>query len=313
MDIRIFHNRIASATGGGRTHTMDTKKYEALVTAVEQGSFTKAASLLGYTQSGLTHMMNALETEIGIQLLQRGHFGTKLTTNGERLMPLIEEFLQAGNRLSEEIAAINSLENDVITVGAYPFIAQHWLPTILQLFGAECPGVQVRLQEADRQMIHTGVLSGRFDLGFTSAPQDSALDYLPLRQEPLVALLPKAAFPAQTTAFPAAQFEGQHFLMPPLGCEAEILALLARCHVQPEIERVSVSSQAVVSMVGHSLGVSILPRICVRGHESSIRTLPLSPQLSCSLGIVLQKKRRPKPALQKLIACARAAMAQLCS
>ena len=34
---------------------MDTKKLEALLTAVELGSFTRAAEVLGYTQSGLTH------------------------------------------------------------------------------------------------------------------------------------------------------------------------------------------------------------------------------------------------------------------
>lgn len=40
---------------------MDTKKLEALATAVQTGSFTRAAEVLGYTQSGLTHMMNSLE------------------------------------------------------------------------------------------------------------------------------------------------------------------------------------------------------------------------------------------------------------
>lgn len=290
---------------------MDTKKYEALVTAVEQGSFTKAASLLGYTQSGLTHMMNALESEIGIQLLQRGRFGTKLTTNGERLMPLIEEFLQAGNRLSGEIAAINSLENDTVSLAAYPAIAQHWLPTILQLFHAECPGIQVRIQETDRQTICAGVLSGRFDLGFAGPPQSGVLDYLPLRQEELLALLPKTA--AQAAAFPVAQFDGQRFLMPPLGCETEIQALLTASHVRPEIQHISVSSRAVISMVSHGLGISVLPQMCVRSYTGHICALPLSPQFFCSLGIVLQKRPRPKPALQKLVACARAAVAQLCA
>ncbi|MEI3130157.1 MAG: LysR family transcriptional regulator [Oscillospiraceae bacterium] len=44
---------------------MDLRKLEALAVAVELGSFTKAAQQLGYSQSGLTHMMNALEQEIG--------------------------------------------------------------------------------------------------------------------------------------------------------------------------------------------------------------------------------------------------------
>ena len=38
---------------------MDAKKLAALAAAVDQGSFTRAAEQLGYTQSGLTHMMNS--------------------------------------------------------------------------------------------------------------------------------------------------------------------------------------------------------------------------------------------------------------
>ena len=40
---------------------MNISKYKALLTAVDMGSFSAAAQKLGYTQSGLTHMMNALE------------------------------------------------------------------------------------------------------------------------------------------------------------------------------------------------------------------------------------------------------------
>ena len=51
---------------------MDTKKLEALAAAVEYGSFTRAAENLGYTQSGLTHMMNSLEKDIGFPVLLGG-------------------------------------------------------------------------------------------------------------------------------------------------------------------------------------------------------------------------------------------------
>ena len=68
---------------------MDLRKLEALVAAVELGSFTKAAQQLGYSQSGLTHMMNALEQEIGFSLLLRDHRGVRLTAQGRRLYPQI--------------------------------------------------------------------------------------------------------------------------------------------------------------------------------------------------------------------------------
>ena len=44
---------------------MDSKKFEILMPAVNLGSFSKASEVVGYTQSGLTHMMNSLEREIG--------------------------------------------------------------------------------------------------------------------------------------------------------------------------------------------------------------------------------------------------------
>ena len=66
---------------------MNISKYKVLLTAVDMGSFSAAAQKLGYTQSGLTHMMNALETELGFSILQRGYYGIKLTPGGESFMP----------------------------------------------------------------------------------------------------------------------------------------------------------------------------------------------------------------------------------
>ena len=40
---------------------MDSKKLEILVTAADLGSFTRASEVVGYTQSGLTHIMDTLE------------------------------------------------------------------------------------------------------------------------------------------------------------------------------------------------------------------------------------------------------------
>ena len=85
---------------------MDSKKLEVLMTAADLGSFTKASEVVGYTQSGLTHMMNALEREIGFPLLQRNHNGIQLTEQGEKLMPAIREFLQANATLENQIRAI---------------------------------------------------------------------------------------------------------------------------------------------------------------------------------------------------------------
>ena len=66
---------------------MDAKKLEILMTAVDLGSFSKASEVVGYTQSGLTHLVDSLEREIGFPLIRRSYSGIALTEAGENLLP----------------------------------------------------------------------------------------------------------------------------------------------------------------------------------------------------------------------------------
>lgn len=66
---------------------MNIQKYVAFVKTVEYGSFTKAAEILNYSQSGISRMINDLEKEWKVVLLERGKSGVKLTSDGTKLLP----------------------------------------------------------------------------------------------------------------------------------------------------------------------------------------------------------------------------------
>ena len=85
---------------------MEAKKLEILMTAVDLGSFSKASEVVGYTQSGLTHLVNSLEREIGFPLIIRSHNGISLTEQGKELVPAIRQFLQANANLENQIQTI---------------------------------------------------------------------------------------------------------------------------------------------------------------------------------------------------------------
>ena len=138
---------------------MDTKKLEALAAAVEHGSFTRAAEALGYTQSGMTHMMNSLERDIGFPVLLRGRAGVRLTPAGERIYPLVRQVLSASQALDREIALINSHKEDTIRVAAYSSIAMHWLPEVIQQFRRIHPELTVDIQMGSVERYTAG--SGR--------------------------------------------------------------------------------------------------------------------------------------------------------
>ena len=128
------------------------KKLEILMTAADLGSFTKASEVVGYTQSGLTHMMDSLEKEIGFPLLQRSHNGIKLTKQGLQLMPAIREFLRANANLENQIRDIAAEKEEVIRIAAYASIAMHWMPELLYRFKRLCPKVNVDLRMVDHAL-----------------------------------------------------------------------------------------------------------------------------------------------------------------
>ena len=98
---------------------MDSEKFHALLKAIECGSLTGAAEELGYTQAGLTHMMNRLEKEIGDSLLQRTKLGVKLSPDGKDLLPYIKNFTDAASALDTAIGNIKADDNKVIRIAAY--------------------------------------------------------------------------------------------------------------------------------------------------------------------------------------------------
>ena len=73
------------------------------VTVAREGSFTRAASLLGITQSALSQAISGLEARLGIRLLTRTTRSVSPTTAGERLLDTV------GYRLDEIEAGLDEL------------------------------------------------------------------------------------------------------------------------------------------------------------------------------------------------------------
>lgn len=279
---------------------MDTKKLEALAAAVEHGSFTRAAEALGYTQSGMTHMMNSLERDIGFPVLLRGRAGVRLTPAGERIYPLVRQVLSASQALDREIALINSHKEDTIRVAAYSSIAMHWLPEVIQQFRRIHPELTVDIQMGSVEEVYRWVTEDRVDMCFASRQESPALEWTFLRDDELLAILPPDYDSAEDT-FPIQFFTGQEFLMPSMGFDRDILRVLNQHGVTPLIRTTQVSDSAVISMVEHGLGVSVLSRLVLRGRQNSVRALPLAPRAVRELGIAARPKKELRPIVRRFI------------
>ena len=283
---------------------MDSKKLEILMTAADLGSFTKASEVVGYTQSGLTHMMDALEREIGFPLLRRNHSGIQLTEEGAQLMPAIREFLQANANLENQIRIIAEKKTEVIRIAAYSSIAMHWMPEILYRFRRLCPEVNVDLRMVDHALEPFQLLeSGQTDVIFASRQNYSCCDWIPLYNDRMYAILPKDYPLMNRSTFPLEEFSGQEFLMPYGRFDIDVKAALEPVGVRLNAKISRVDDETLIRMVGRGLGVSMMTELMIRGRTDDVLCVPVSPSAMRELGMGTHVRKKETESIRKLKEC----------
>ena len=283
---------------------MDSKKLEILMTAIDLGSFSKASEVVGYTQSGLTHLVDSLERDIGLTLVRRDHNGITLTREGETLVPSIREFLRANAKLENQIAAITDKKRDTIRVAAYASIAMHWMPEILYRFRRVCPNIDVDLRMVDNALEPFELLEkGRTDVIFAAKQTGYSCDWTPLCQDAMYAILPPEYPLGEMETFPIELFEGKEFLMPYGRFDIDVNAALSPKKVRPKVRPCHVDDETVIRMVSKGLGITMMTEIMMRGRTQGVRTLPVSPKAGRELGMGMHLSRNTPEEILRLRAC----------
>ncbi|MBP3479432.1 MAG: LysR family transcriptional regulator [Oscillospiraceae bacterium] len=285
---------------------MDAKKVQALLAAVDLGSLTSAASELGYTQSGLTHMMNSLETELGLTLLLRGKSGVRLSPAGQELLPELRSLADAADALDLAAEQLRQRNCSTLRLGAYSSIARHWVPQIMAEYRKVCPDTQVSLIMDGLVELYSAVRDDQLDCIMTSYDESLAqgFGWIPLWEDELVAVLPES-FPLEGDVMPVERFDESQFLMPSQGADTYILPIFAASprKIGPHIITTNLDDESIVSMVEHGLGVSLLSRLVVKGMSYQVKIVPISPKHFRSLGIIVSEKRMHDKNIRRLISC----------
>ena len=283
---------------------MDAKKLEILMTAVDLGSFSKASEVVGYTQSGLTHLVNSLEREIGFPLIMRSHNGVSLTEQGKELVPDIRQFLQANASLENRIQAMAKQQGETIRIAAYASMAMFWLPEILYRFRRICPKVDVDLRMVDHALEPFELLQeGKTDVIFASRQSSESCEWMPLYDELLYAILPKNYPLNGRTLFPLKEFEGKDFLMPYGRFDIDVHAAFGKAGVKANEQTVYVDDETVIRMVGKGLGISMMSEFMIRGNTDDVCCVPVTPESIRELGMGMKKETEPSDSVQKLKEC----------
>ena len=280
---------------------MSISKYKALLTVVDMGALSKAAEKLGYTQSGLTHMMNAIESEFGFSVLQRGHYGIKLTPSGERIISKVRQLVMCEESLENELEMVRSWGDSAIRIGAFSSMAGTWLPSIIEKFNREFPDVIVQIQTGTVDELYGGLDDGKYDMCFGTKNSRYDFKWYPLDNDRFYAILPKD-YPEDSDVFRITHFNGTKFLMPGLGFDDDISVVFSQNNVRPFVTPTYVDDPAIISMVEHGLGISMLSELIITGRSEGIKALPIVPEVSRTLALAIKPDKVMTLPMKRLVA-----------
>ena len=280
---------------------METARCRAFLAAAETGSFSKAAEALSYTPSGVNQLVTALEKELGFPVFRRNTKGVTLTENGEMLLPAVREFLRQEDRIFELSAEMNGLLIGSVTIAAYSSIATHWLPAVISAFQQDYPQIRIRLMEGIWQEVSKWLDDRAADIGFFSYQEGMPYEWIPLAEDPMLALLPKDHPLAGAEAYPLKECANDRFIMPALGGDDDVTALFAKNGIVPNVQFTTLESFSVMSMVEQGLGMSVMNQLITEKRICDVVKLPLDPPSQITLGIALHSKADISPAVRMFL------------
>lgn len=277
------------------------QKYLALIKTVEYGSFTKAAEMLNYSQSGISRMINDLESEWKISLLERDRSGVRLTSEGLKVLPYAKSVCNEYEKLQSQIDELHGLQSGIIRIGTFSSVATHWLPNIIKAFQKEYPNIDYELLLGDYTEIESWISEGRVDCGFLRLPTQTKLDTTFLEEDKLLVILPENHTLASCDRFPVKALGEDPFMLLEKGAKAEISEIFERCNVTPKVHFTTWDDYAIMSMVESGLGISILPELILKRTPYRIVVKELEFPAYRRIGLAMKDKNSTSLALKRFL------------
>lgn len=143
---------------------MELKYLQTFRTIVAEGSFSKAAEKLNYTQSTITFQIAQLENELSTKLFEKIGRRMVLTKAGEQLIPYVDEVIVSIEKMRCFGADLTEYHGD-LHIGIGETLLCYQLPYILKEFHNQAPNTRLFLRSMNCYDIRNELLNGNIDLG----------------------------------------------------------------------------------------------------------------------------------------------------
>ena len=277
------------------------KMVQVFLTSIDSGSFTRAGEILGYTQSNLTQMMRSFEDELGIPLLIKTKKGVEPTGEAKQLLPVMRAMIAQEERFFQEADEIRGIHRGMIRIGSYVSTSSTWLPQVIGYYQSAYPDVEFNIVESGQEEMLHGLVNGSLDLALMSAPENDSVDFIPVLDDPMVVVFPPDHALSAYDYVPLGKLQDYPLIMTYREYDTDANRILLDAGLDASVKYRSADDFAVLSMVQHGLGISILPELTLDRFPGSYDYRMLDPESYRSLGIGIRSIKEAGPLARSVI------------
>jgi DNA-binding transcriptional LysR family regulator len=259
---------------------IELRHLAALQAVAEEGSFGRAATRLGYTQSAISQQIATLERIVDARLVERpgGPRRVYLTEAGNMLLRHADGIVARLHAAQADLAALARGTSGPLRIGTYQSVGNKILPALLRRFSAQLPEIQIELREshADDDLL-TAVERGELDLTFTMLPPtEGPFEVVELMRDPYVLLVP-ADSPLAAKTQVSLRDIGQQPLVANKACRSveQVHEHMRARGIETNIIFRSDDNGTVQGVVAAGLGVALVPRLTVDESDPAVSVVDL--------------------------------------
>ncbi len=258
----------------------------------EEGHFGRAAARLGLSQPPLTAQIQALEAELGVQLLERTRKGTRPTRAGEALLPMLRRLAEDAKQVEALAKELRAGRHAPMAMACVTSALFDYLPPLVRALRESQPDAAIVVEEMDTVDAVEALRRGEVD--FALARLDGArppLGVLALGSDALVAALPEGHAllgdpgPLELAALAEEPLVSLPRSISPAYFDRQVAACRA-AGFEPRSVREVGSAMAQLAIVAAGLGVALVSSAMARLSPPGVGFRPLRAAVE-SVGVAL--------------------------
>lgn len=282
---------------------MSLVKYEILLNALKYGSITAAAEQMGYTQSGVSHMLNSLEDELGVKLIIRNKKGVHLTSSGEILLPYIKKVVAENEAFLQAVSEVNDVLRGQLTIGSFATVSSHYLPHLIRDFNKVYPNVTFRLVHGSYGEIEHWIETRQVDCGFVSLPTRPEFQTIPALEDRLVAIVGKEYphhFPNDRNVT-LEEIARQDMVLIETDTDYDLVRLFKDTPYKWKARVITDDANATLKMVEHDMGVGIFPITYLSNMSEDIDVYEIETDFKRTLALAYTDLKNASPVMKRFV------------